>query len=358
MFRLRRRPGEGQAQYNQRTAHWLRKCFSQSQVPLICHRVLRAIYKAAWQESHSGLPLDMEPLKWAREFKSQLWWETMCGICSVYQRHKQGIKHHKSGHKAAWEDLFCALLGIHWRSARDACSCIAEWMAGCTDFVISACEHFGIWIATQPGSLNQLQFTLSSPKQFSHFAEAPVLPRHPEDHFWDSFQKRLWIQVDCKGIAEVSNGEAALTAHRLEPIFRRLVNKCYCFYSNGWLPRRNIDNFIIWARREYNTVADHYANAAMDNNCGWEWRDCSRVSETASFKICVDGGLRGSSLDTIRPASMGCAIYVAAQSEQSTDAQYYPVCFAAQPLHDTRSAFQAEAMAIEWCLSVFESLFQ
>ena len=62
-------------------------------------------------------------------------------------------------------------------------------------------------------------------------------------------------------------------------------------------------------------------------------------------------------IDAIRPAAMGCATYVAVQSEQSTRAQYLPVCYAAQLLQDTRSEFQVEAMAIEWGLSVFEPVF-
>ena len=44
----------------------------------------------------------------------------------------------------------------------------------------------------------------------SPFPARPFLPAHPADMKWDDLNKRLWIQVECKGLADISNGDALL----------------------------------------------------------------------------------------------------------------------------------------------------
>ena len=195
------------------------------------------------------------------------------------------------------------------------------------------------------------------PKSKATFDSVPELPRCPEDHYWDGFKKRLWIQVDCKGVADILNGDAQLKGTHLEPVFRRCTKSMVRLFANGWYPRRDIDNLIHWYKREYNPVADHLVNAAMDSNSDWQWQDDSQLSVTGSYKICVDGGLRGVPGQHMRPSALGCAVFRILPQSNDPCPKFIPVFLAACLVESVSSAFQAETMALEWSLSLFESLF-
>lgn len=52
---------------------------------------------------------------------------------------------------------------------------------------------------------------------------------------------------------------------------------------------------IIWSPREFNTVLNHFVNAAFDVKCAWRhWEDAEldvHIREGDLLKICVDVGL-------------------------------------------------------------------
>jgi hypothetical protein len=355
MFRFRFKPDDGLSAYNTRTAKTIRKWFEYAGASFCTHRVLRQIYKAAWMEIHSGLSYGECPLAWARNFRSQLWWETYTQCISQSQRVKDGIMHRTTGHRPAWEDVFCKTMGPHWRHQRDACSAIEDWMAGVDAFVRKACDVFSIRPPPpkpEPGVYTPELTVRAEPKTFFQY---PTLPHHPNDNDWDGCKGRLWIQVDCRAVAEILNGNAVLQADHTEAVFRRITKKFEELMEAQWFPRRDIDPYIVWAPREYNTVADHFANVAMDSmtmTLHWdETRMEKHLSTNGSFKLCVDGGLRMCPSDSSRNvAGFGCALYAAIQS-QLEGWTYTPVFMAAMPVTEIRSAFQCEVMALEWSLN-------
>ena len=308
MLRLRRRPGEGPESFNKRSASLIRKWFEYAGIEFCTHRILRAIHAAAWDEQRAVLPYGQNPLLSAREHRSQIWRETMLACTSGRKRRAEGIVHSRRGHRAAWEDPLCRILGSDWRSARRRCSSRSEWLRGSRDFIIKACVLYDIY---------------PPPEQAPHVCRPLVdrlpavlrdLPPHPDDACWDDLQRRLWIQVDCLGVAQVVNGEAVLRTPHLEPIFRRICRRSETLLQGRWKPRRDIDPYVIWSKREYNTTADYIVNLAMDSNAPVGSLDSVGIREHAdaggAFKVCVDGGLREAwDSDGNQLAAIGMAVY-------------------------------------------------
>lgn len=82
------------------------------------------------------------PLKHAREFRSQMWWAILCTMSNWAKRRKQDLKHTQSGcQKTSWEHPFVCIWGITWRSKRDACNSLAEWMRLFSPFAHQLCNQ-------------------------------------------------------------------------------------------------------------------------------------------------------------------------------------------------------------------------
>ena len=177
------------------------------------------------------------------------------------------------------------------------------------------------------------------------FAAIPGLPANEEDDWWGGGSSRLWHQVDCKGLADVVNGDAVLHAPRLEPIFRRTVASLFLFARQGWETRNAAAPFVIWKPREFNTAPDYLRNAAMDQTTNWQWQDHTATQQAklpnVCLKICVDGGLRGTGP---HQAATGIAVYRRSAAEPSS---HHPILYKAFLLSNVDSAFQCEAMALE-----------
>ena len=225
-------------------------------------------------------------------------------------------------------------------------------MQYCDQFLDVACSELGVepppqpHLPAPPGALSGFRLPVC-------FEKVPDLPAHVDDTCWDGFNKRVWIQVDCLGVANVSQGDAVLSTPRLEPIFRRITEYLPKLGDLQWEPRRDIDPYIIWAKREYNTPPDHLANAAMDADMQWEWRDEAELEQikrsTCGMKICIDGGLRAE----IGAIAFACYSF-------TVDASHGPISkpawMNAQPVRGMHSAFETEATALEWsltCLTFF-----
>ena len=121
MFRMRPRPDEGRMQFNIRTADKLQEWCLCNRIDLCTHRFLKEVYKSAWREQRAQLGQSQAPLKWAREHRSQAEWQTAFGISSERKRRNHGWVHKSPGHKPAWEYVFCATFGPHWRSRLREC---------------------------------------------------------------------------------------------------------------------------------------------------------------------------------------------------------------------------------------------
>ncbi|CAK0815577.1 unnamed protein product, partial [Prorocentrum cordatum] len=140
----------------------------------------------------------------------------------------------------------------------------------------------------------------------------PHLPRHPMDLKWDSWNRRLGIQVDCLGVADVVNGKSVLRAPELELVFRRICARLFFLERAGWSGRRDIDSYVNWASRDMNTVPDYLVNAAMGTHQNHHWASQDALRKRIPqrvIKIYVDGGLRGLPSDRHRLAAIGYVTY-------------------------------------------------
>ena len=347
VFKMHRKPLDSADSYNKRTAATLRRWFTETNIHSCTHRILRSVFKDAWNEKFSLLPCGDHPLQMARETRSQLWWQTVCFLETPYMRHKSGLQQRSQGHRPAWEDIFCKCMGIHWRQERDLCKHINSWMQKYDEFEASACDLLNIWHQGKPSI--PVSFVDTSRNCLATFLDVPSLATHPAEHSWDSGCKRLWLQVDCKGIADIMGGRAVLQAPHLELLFRRMCDSLLFLCASDWKPKQDVEDIVIWSPRQYNIVADHLVNAAMDNNCDWDWEDAEAIQQclngSSCPRVCVDSGYR-------RPSDMaaiGVAVF-------TYDSKYIPLRYAARLLQDVRSAFQSEAHALDLALEILRNL--
>ena len=195
------------------------------------------------------------------------------------------------------------------------------------------------------------------------FDGVPPLPTHPDDSAWETTTGRIWFQVDCKGVADVLNGDAVLDARHLECIFKRMTRRLLALSQQGWDTRHLADPYIIWSPRAHNTPPDHLCNAAMDNKMDFVWHDKNKVAEAMErkfcIKVCVDGGMRGPPGHPTQSA-MGVTIYrrVIQQSGPTHSYAYDPMYYSAQQLYNVSSAFQSESMALECALDTLSSFLR
>ena len=139
-----------------------------------------------------------------------------------------------------------------------------------------------------------------------------------------------------------------------------MVFNAFARFHQGSFLSLNIMDFdpvVVWSPREFNTVADFYANAAMDAKAPWQWTNPALFKCIArnggSFRLCVDGGLRGLFEKGPRPGAMACAVYCVDFERDAPT--YVPVLFSAMSLHGIKAAFEAEAMALEWSITLWRS---
>ena len=182
--------------------------------------------------------------------------------------------------------------GIHFR--RDSHANAADWMRGCASFVNEICLQWEL-----PGrNTKSCTGALSRPINI-HIPvcidKPPPLPEHGDDQRWQSDTNRLWIQIDCEVLAELLAGRAFLDTDDRRPVFIRLARFLCQLHSLGLKPVRDRMDYIMWAPREFNIVADHAVNATMDAGESWDragtWPFICRTRQQFNLRLCVDGGL-------------------------------------------------------------------
>ena len=138
----------------------------------------------------------------------------------------------------------------------------------------------------------------------------PNLPEHPLDQKWQTGRKRLWVQVDCRSVAELVAGRAWLEPQDHAPLFRKIVRKLLRLHSLQVKPLTDQSDLVLWSPREFNTIADHAANAAMDERRDWEVFDEGHIATAlqgnCNLRLCVDGGRRSAA-----EGALGFALYSA-----------------------------------------------
>ena len=115
-------------------------------------------------------------------------------------------------------------------------------------------------------------------------------------------------------------------------------------------------DLVIWTPREYNTVADHAANCAMDLETSWSRSDNTLLAQAllsgSSLRLSVDGGRRSAT-----HAAIGLALF-AVDVENGGVAKYTLLARRGKILTSVSSSFLAEAVALEWGLQYLIELFK
>ena len=346
LFRMRRQPGEFADGYNKRTAHKIYSWFHKNSIKMAFHRALKMVYKSAWQESTSPCHFHATPLKWAREYRDEAWQVALSAL-PKRRRLLEGVKHQRRGPpKASWERPFVVAFGLHWRSRLTACSNQAEWMKDCETFINTVCDKWQLprLGCDAPAEVVPRPLSVHIPVSRN---EPPNLPTNPLDGSWDSKHGRLWVHVDCRSLAELFAGRAVLESDGHRPLMIRIAAALDKVHRR-WLPIQNLADYIIWAPREYNTVADHAANATMDLKASWSIVNDvlleQALADNANLRLCVDGGRRNQHL-----ASIGMALY-AARCDHDGIFYYELLVRQGHLLSEVESAFVAEALGLEWAL--------
>lgn len=150
-------------------------------------------------------------------------------ITTVAERRKEGLQHQLRGTSAtAWDEVFVLAYGVPWRAHRDTFKTLAEWMAECTSFIDLICDR---WVLPRlPEATSPI---LSAPIKCSlpcQIDQPPSLSCHYLDNRWQSNKMRLWIQADCKPIADVMCGLPTLQDSAVETVFRKKARYLYRFH--------------------------------------------------------------------------------------------------------------------------------
>jgi hypothetical protein len=85
-----------------------------------------------------------------------------------------------------------------------------------------------------------------------------------------------------------------LKDHRLEPIFARMTQNLFRLLEDDWGPHRDIEDPVVWRRREYNKIADYIVTFTMDSKADFYQKCESPLPEfnpqDANFVCHSDGG--------------------------------------------------------------------
>ena len=115
-------------------------------------------------------------------------------------------------------------------------------------------------------------------------------------------------------------------------------------------------DLVMWAPREYNTVADHCCNASLDLKKSWTACDNTALADAFLYdeclRLCVDGGRRSRS-----EGALGLALFSATGMEVAP-VKYTLLERKGQLLSSVESAFEAEAIALEWALQYLLQLMK
>ena len=228
-------------------------------------------------------------------------------------------------------------------------------MRECDTFIDKVCHHWHLpGVAPEENAKH-----LATPRELIHLPvdinEPPRCPPHPLEQRWQTEAGRLWAQVDCQVIAELLSGRTALHSDEHEPIFRRIARTFLHLQELKIAPIRDTFDYILWSPRQFNTVADHAVNATMDWKRDWLVADevgiADAVSCKSNIRLAVDGGVRRAGA-----AAIGIALF-SARCDRNGNWTQRPMMRAGRQLGNVRSAFLAEAMALEWGLEkLLESL--
>ena len=353
LLRLRRRATESFMDFNRRTAFCIRSWQHQYRVPSLAFCVLKAVFKAAWRQHFVQPNGDGFPLRFANDFRSAVWWETVQCLSTPHKRRKTGFQHFNRGQQTfSWEHPFVEAWGGHWTIRRDACPTADEWLKSFTTFVeVFSCKWELPWMTNDVDKSSYGREEMWTSVRVPASIDDPPAPKaNPRELRWSHGGKRLWIQADNQLVAHAYSGVATVAARHLQPICIRIGRKLESLLFGGWRPRLDEEAFIEWDPRELNSVADHAANAAFDFGADWDRIGIENTILTTSrwWRVTMDGASRGDGT-----AAAGIAIYC---YEGPAKAQV--VDRAGRVLDGVTSSLVAELIALELVLEFFTKVLE
>ena len=341
-------------QYNSRSAIAIKRWFVKHNHCQLHHRILREVFEHAWRERCFCSPSSANLLATARAYRDRQFWEVIKDC--EHQRRAAGFVHHGMGYRTEWEDVFCTVFGVHWRSLRDSCASLLEWRALRLQFSNSVCSNWGLPViqVNNPGQLREDSIPASPATKrfrgaFSCFDNCPTAhgERPPPIEFWRPRNCFVFI-VDCKPVADIVGGHVPLRADDLFPVFERLTSTMFQMISAGWTSARHIADPVIWHRRENNQIADFLANFTMETGESWlkeiEPVVCDFSPDEANFICHSDGGTR--------KGSCSAAAWVLEASVFKDNHRHsFPLAFRGIFFSTPVSSFTAETVALDDAVS-------
>ena len=146
-------------------------------------------------------------------------------------------------------------------------------------------------------------------------------------------------------------GHAKLEEGSLRPMFVRISRHLWQILEGGRYPSTDISDIVEWDPSEYNTVADHSANIALDKEEEWfdDHLEKLRLAQEqgANTRLCFDGARRGSGAGAGR-----LAIFAYWQGDSQL------LYKAGRPVGYLSPSSVAESIAFEWGLEEFWRLWR
>ena len=238
----------------------------------------------------------------------------------------------------------CLVFGDDWRCLRETCNTLSEWMHYCPNFIDSLCTQWHLPQLPPPRCLEQVLDPLDKRLDHHDFTNCPALKLHESDHLWDDGVRRLQIQVDNQTLADLVNGCAVLKEEEYRPAFIRILRNLAKLVELGWSPRQSHAAMVVWHPRQYNNVADHFANHALEQQKAW--KDVVKLQGHGRLKLCSDGGYTG---------TCGAAAYALfSMSDEKAELLATGGCY----LQTCKSAFEAEVIGLDIALrDLLESVY-
>ena len=125
--------------------------------------------------------------------------------------------------------------------------------------------------------------------------DVPLALQNPRSSQWASVSGRMWIQT--QQIEQAFAGKSVIDVDFLRSLCIRISRQLHSLLQAGVSPRLDTSPFVEWDPREFNSLADHAANVALDLGQDWlqENGDHLGTTNTAScnLRLCIDGARRG-----------------------------------------------------------------
>ena len=228
-------------------------------------KVLKMVFKEAWRLKNPTQQL-AGGADYLRGIKDDMWWNGLKDL-SGNKRTTGDTKHRRSGPTTSWETPLVQGIGADWRGRRDQSS-KEEWKERSDE----ACESLGrkwdLWLRSKTKSEDK-----EPPKKKQKVEEVkPTQKWRQEDSHYSGCPGKILLVTDNESLSKIVNGAEVYTGDdvgtrgSLATTTELLVEA----QEKGWTTRDHHRDFALWRPREWNQLADYYANYCMNTKCTWQ----------------------------------------------------------------------------------------